>query len=128
MFLPGFRSDTAAIRGRLHYGLADAPEGERLLWPQPPEVPRYMYAGMLLGEQALLTLFALPLGAAFGFGVCALLALRFASDLFRLPLVVSGRTFLFAFLTVAVSAVVSGLAVRHRLNRLDLVQVLKTRE
>ncbi len=85
-------------------------------------------AGMLLGEQALLTLFALPLGAAFGFGVCALLALRFASDLFRLPLVVSGRTFLFAFLTVAVSAVVSGLAVRHRLNRLDLVQVLKTRE
>lgn len=83
---------------------------------------------MLLGEQALLTLLAIPLGAAFGFGVCALLALRFESDLFRLPLVVSAQTYLFAFLTVAASAVASGLAVRRRLDRLDLVQVLKTRE
>jgi putative ABC transport system permease protein len=85
-------------------------------------------ATMLLGEQALLTLLAIPLGAAFGFGVCALLALRFESDLFRLPLVVSAQTYLFAFLTVAASAVASGLAVRRRLDRLDLVQVLKTRE
>jgi putative ABC transport system permease protein len=85
-------------------------------------------ASMLLGEQGLLTLLALPLGAAFGFAVCAVLALRFESDLFRLPLVVSGRTFLFAFLTVAVSALASGLAVRRRLDRLDLIAVLKTRE
>lgn len=85
-------------------------------------------AAMLLGEQALLTALAIPLGAAFGFGVCALLALRFESDLFRLPLVVSGRTYLFAFLTVAASALASGLAVRRRLDRFDLVQVLKTRE
>ena len=35
----------------LHFGVEDAPEGKRILWPQPPEVPRYMYAGMLLGEQ-----------------------------------------------------------------------------
>jgi len=85
-------------------------------------------AAMLLGEQALLTLLALPLGAGLGFGVCALLVYRFQSDLFRLPLVVSGRTLLYAFLTVAASAVVSGLAVRRRLDRIDLVQVLKTRE
>jgi putative ABC transport system permease protein len=85
-------------------------------------------AAMLLGEQALLTLAALPLGAVLGFGVCALLALRFASDLFRLPLTVSARTFLFAFLAVVASAAVSGLAVRRRLDRIDLVEVLKTRE
>lgn len=85
-------------------------------------------AAMLLGEQALLTLAALPLGAMLGFGVCALLALRFASDLFRLPLTVSARTFLFAFLAVVASAAVSGLAVRRRLDRIDLVEVLKTRE
>jgi putative ABC transport system permease protein len=85
-------------------------------------------ASMLLGEQGLLTLLALPLGAGLGFGVCALLVYRFQSDLFRLPLVVSGRTLLYAFLTVAVSAVASGLAVRHRLDRIDLVEVLKTRE
>ena len=77
---------------------------------------------------ALLTLAALPLGAAIGFAVCALLAFRFESDLFRLPLVVSARTYLYAFLTVAASALASGLAVRRRLNRLDLVEVLKTRE
>lgn len=85
-------------------------------------------AAMLLGEQGVLTLLALPLGAGLGFGVCALLVYRFQSDLFRLPLVVSGRTLLYAFLTVAVSAVASGLAVRHRLDRIDLVEVLKTRE
>ncbi len=39
-----------AVRGTLHYGLADAPEGQRLLWPAGPEVPRYLYAGTLTGE------------------------------------------------------------------------------
>jgi len=34
----------------LRYGVQDAPEGKRLLWPAEPEVPRYMYAGQLLGE------------------------------------------------------------------------------
>jgi DNA-binding beta-propeller fold protein YncE len=40
----------APIRGQLHYGQDDAPEGRRLLWPQPPEVPRYAYSGTLTGE------------------------------------------------------------------------------
>lgn len=34
----------------LHFGMEDAPEGKRILFPQPPEVPRYMYAGQLVGE------------------------------------------------------------------------------
>lgn len=34
----------------LHFGMADAPEGSRLMWPQPPEIPRFMYAGQLVGE------------------------------------------------------------------------------
>ena len=34
----------------LRYGVQDAPEGKRLLWPPEPEVPRYMYAGQLVGE------------------------------------------------------------------------------
>jgi DNA-binding beta-propeller fold protein YncE len=34
----------------LHYGVQDAPEGKRLLWPPEPEVPRYLYAGQLVGE------------------------------------------------------------------------------
>ncbi len=34
----------------LHFGMDDAPEGKRLLWPVAPEVPRYLYAGQLTGE------------------------------------------------------------------------------
>lgn len=34
----------------LHFGMEDAPEGRRLMWPAAPEVPRFMYAGQLLGE------------------------------------------------------------------------------
>lgn len=38
------------IRGRLHYGMDDAPEGQKLLWPAAPEVPRFLYTGTLVGE------------------------------------------------------------------------------
>lgn len=34
----------------LHFGMDDAPEGKRILWPVAPEVPRYFYAGQLVGE------------------------------------------------------------------------------
>ena len=39
------------VRGRLHYGMDDAPEGQKLMWPAPPEVPRFLYTGTLTGEQ-----------------------------------------------------------------------------
>jgi sugar lactone lactonase YvrE len=38
------------IRGRLHFGMDDAPEGEKLMWPAAPEVPRFLYTGTLVGE------------------------------------------------------------------------------
>ena len=85
-------------------------------------------AAMLLGEQTLLTLLSLPLGFAIGYGLCALMAWRFESELFRLPLVISSNTYLLAVGVVGVAAVISGLAVRRRLDRMDLVSVLKTRE
>ena len=43
-------SGVQPIRGRLHYGMADAPEGEKLMWPAAPEVPRFLYTGTLTGE------------------------------------------------------------------------------
>ncbi len=39
------------VRGTLHFGLDEAPEGRNLLWPAAPEVPRFLYAGTLTGEQ-----------------------------------------------------------------------------
>ena len=56
------------------------------------------------------------------------LAYRFESDLFRIPLVVRGSTYLLSVAVVAGTAFLSAAAVRHRLRRLDLVAVLKTRE
>ena len=41
--------DGALVRGRLHYGSTDAPEGAQLTWPAAPEVPRYLYTGTLTG-------------------------------------------------------------------------------
>lgn len=34
----------------LYFGMEDAPEGRQLMWPPAPEVPRFMYAGQLVGE------------------------------------------------------------------------------
>ncbi len=34
----------------LHFGMQEAPEGKSLVWPAPPDVPRYLYAGELTGE------------------------------------------------------------------------------
>lgn len=49
LLLAGCASD-GTVRGRLHYGTTEAPEGPRLVWPAAPEVPRYLYAGTLIGE------------------------------------------------------------------------------
>jgi DNA-binding beta-propeller fold protein YncE len=43
-------ASTDTVRGRLHYGMDDAPEGSRLMWPAAPEVPRFLYTGTLTGE------------------------------------------------------------------------------
>jgi len=83
---------------------------------------------ILLGELAFLTLLALPLGVALGYGLAWLTCEAYDTELYRFPLVVSARTAGFSVLTVILAAVVSGLVVRRRLDRLDLVEVLKTRE
>jgi putative ABC transport system permease protein len=85
-------------------------------------------AYILLGELGLLTLAAIPLGLELGVWMCYYIALTMQSDLFRVPVVLVPQTYAFAVAVVLVSAVLSGLAVRRRLDRLDLVAVLKTPE
>lgn len=85
-------------------------------------------AVILLGEQALLTLAAMPLGFGLGYWFCTLMPLAYDSELFRMPVVVTPATYGFAFLVVTGAAVLSGLLVRRRLDHLDLIAVLKTRE
>jgi len=83
---------------------------------------------ILLGELGLITLIAIPLGFVVGYWLCAYIAQALASDLFRVPLVIETKTYALAAAVVLASAAVSGLIVRHKLDHLDLVEVLKTRE
>jgi putative ABC transport system permease protein len=71
---------------------------------------------------------AIPVGMLLGYAFAGALVAAFNTELYRFPLVVSARTFAYAASAVLVAATVSGLAVRRRLDRLDLVAVLKTRE
>ena len=89
---------------------------------------RLEVAYILLGEIGLLTLAAIPLGFAFGYGLSAYLAQAFSSDLYRIELVVSTGTYALAAGVVLVSFLISSALAWRKLDRLDLVEVLKTRE
>jgi putative ABC transport system permease protein len=83
---------------------------------------------ILLGELTLLTLAAVPIGFQLGKWLCIYVAKQLESDLFRVPLITEPSTYALAAAVVLISAAVSALIVRHRLDHLDLVEVLKTRE
>ncbi len=81
-----------------------------------------------LGELGLLTLVALPVGLLIGYGLSALTVTAFETEVYRIPLVVSPGVLALSAVTVLAASAISSLAVRRRLDRLDLVEVLKTRE
>jgi putative ABC transport system permease protein len=83
---------------------------------------------ILLGELGLLTLIAIPLGFLIGRELCGFIARALESDLYRVPLVLEPGTFSLAAAVVLASAAISGLIVRRKLDHLDLVKVLKSRE
>jgi putative ABC transport system permease protein len=83
---------------------------------------------ILLGELAILTLLALPLAVVIGQGLTALIVQLIESEVYRFPIAPSARMMAWSALTVIAAALLSGLVVRRRLDRLDLVAVLKTRE
>ena len=83
---------------------------------------------VLLGELATLTIIAIPLGLLIGTGMSAAVAAQLDTDMFRVPFVISLSTYAFAVLVVLIASIVSSLLVRRRLDELDLIAVLKTRE
>ena len=85
-------------------------------------------SAVLLGELAALTVPALPIGMALGYAMAAAMVLGLQNDLYRIPLVVAPSTFALAGGVVVVAAIVSGLLVRRRLDHLDLIAVLKSKE
>lgn len=85
-------------------------------------------AGMLFGELTLLGALAVPVGIGVGAALCAIMAYALSSELFRLPFVLSARTYGSSVLVLLLAGVASSWLVRTRLDRIDLVAVLKTRE
>jgi putative ABC transport system permease protein len=85
-------------------------------------------AYILLGELAVLTLAAIPVGMLVGIGLVGILVVAFKSDLYRLPLILTPENYAMGASVVVASALISGWIIWRRLGRLDLVAVLKTRE
>jgi putative ABC transport system permease protein len=83
---------------------------------------------LLLGEQGAITLLAIPLGWVIGLGFGVAILATLDTERYRIPLVITGGTYAMSALVAIAAAVFAGLAVRRRLNRLDLIEVLKTRE
>jgi putative ABC transport system permease protein len=83
---------------------------------------------ILLGELAILTLVAIPLGCVMGHYLAVASIEALSTEVFRLPFYISSFSYSFAAVVVLGAATVSGLMVRQKLDKLDLVEVLKTRE
>ena len=85
-------------------------------------------SSILLGELAVVTIAAVPLGFVFGYAIASVIATLMETEMFRIPVVISARTCAFSALATIGAALLSGLVVRRRLDHLDLIAVLKARE
>jgi putative ABC transport system permease protein len=86
-------------------------------------------AAILLGELGLQVALAIPIGLLMGRGL-AVTMMRTAADpeAFRLPVIITSRTYAFATVLTIAAALFSAGLVRRKIERLDLIGVLKTRE
>lgn len=85
-------------------------------------------SGILLGELALITLFAIPLGLLIGHGLCLLMAKAMETELYRIPFIIHPATYGYSAIIILCAATASGLIVRRKINQLDMVTALKTSE
>lgn len=83
---------------------------------------------ILVGEMMLIALLAQPMGWLIGAWIAEAMTEAFTSDLYAIPLVLEPDTFALGSLVVLVATFASVMIVRHRLDGLDLVAVMKTRE
>lgn len=85
-------------------------------------------SALMLGEGAVALLLAIPVGCVLGWGLAWVLVNATSSQAMQIPVVVWPRTYAWAVLTLLAAAVLSAWRVRRRIDRLDMVAVLKTRE
>jgi putative ABC transport system permease protein len=85
-------------------------------------------SALLLGEMAIGIAIALPLGMLLGDALVHTMVGLLKSDQFFFPVVIRARTYAWAAICVLVAGVGSALVVRRRIDRLDMIAALKTRE
>lgn len=83
---------------------------------------------VLLTELLIIILVAQPVGWLLGYIFASAVIQGFASDLFNVPLIIEPRTYAMASIVVFLASAASALIVRNRIDRLDLIAVLKTRD
>jgi putative ABC transport system permease protein len=85
-------------------------------------------SAILLGEIGTITLLGIPFGLVMGYWFAWLLTLFLDQEVFRFPFVVANWTYGLAAGTVLAASIGSALFVRRKLDELDLIAVLKSRE
>lgn len=85
-------------------------------------------SAILLGELAVLTCLAIPLGLFVGHGLAWLVCLALQTEMYRIPFVISPWTDFQAVIVILLATAASSLLVRRRIDRLDLIAVLKSAE
>lgn len=83
---------------------------------------------ILVSELALEVLVAIPLGLLAGRLLIELMVALRIQESFQIPAIIEPETYAAASLIVFAAALASAFAIRRRINQLDLVTVLKTRE
>lgn len=83
---------------------------------------------ILVGENLLITLVAIPVGWLIGTALAWLLTEALSTDLFRMPFVITARTYALAAAGVLLASLLATLLIARRLMRLDMVGALKAAE
>lgn len=85
-------------------------------------------SSLLLGEIGIVTLLAQPIGWGIGHLIALAMVAGFSNEIYQMPLILGPEVYAYSSIVVCLAAIVSGLVVRRRVDRLDMIAVLKTRE
>ena len=83
---------------------------------------------VLLGELAVITLAALPIGLPLGYGLSYFATLALDTETHRFPLVISRATYAYATTVILAAAGISASVVIRKIYGLDMIAVLKVKE
>ena len=83
---------------------------------------------LLYHENIIMGILGILIGVPLGILLCRGLVTAFDTEMIRLPFYLSPRTFMVSISCTILFVFISNLAIRHKINNLDLVETLKERE